>query len=270
MDAATWGVEEQMKVFVSAGRAGAAQAAERGRVAIVVDALRASATTASLLHYGAREIVVVEEVSDAFAEHDRRPGSWLVGERGGVAVPGFDRGNSPLQAPVPGLPETIVFSSSNMSRCCVGASACPAAFLGTLPTLTACARVALDAARQHGTDLHLIPAGSALDENKLVLEDYITAGALIERMRELEEGLQPAEDAAHAALTIHAAARRASYEAAFHATDNGTPLRDELGLGDDVSFAARVDVFAVVPRVTGTFALPSGRVAAVLQAATLA
>lgn len=256
-----------MRVFVSGGRAGALQAAAEGRVAIVVDALRASATTASLLQFGAREIIVVEEVADAFAERERRPGALLAGERGGLAVPGFDRGNSPLQSPEPGLPETVVFSSSNMSRCCVGAAPCPAAFLGTLPTLTAAATVALQAAVELGADLHLVPAGSVLDENKLVLEDYITAGALIEKLRALSPAVAPAEDAAHAALAIHREALAAGYEAAFNATDNGTALRDELGLGADVCFAARVDVLTAVPRVTSTFELPTGRLAAVLTQA---
>ncbi len=256
-----------MRVIISGGRVGAAQAAKHGRVAIVVDALRASATTASLLHYGAQQIIVVEDVAAAFAERDRRPGAWLAGERGGLPVPGFDMGNSPLQAPVPGLPETLVFSSSNMSRCCVGASSCPATFLGTLPTLTACAQVALAAAERLGTDIHIVPAGSALDENKLVLEDYITAGALIERVRELAADVRPTEDAAHAALAIHADAIATGYEAAFNATDNGTSLRDDLGLGEDVCFAARVDVFSEVPCVARTYDLPSGGVAAVLEQA---
>lgn len=257
-----------MRVFVSGGRAGAAQAAADGRVAIIVDALRASATTASLLHHGASEIIVVEEVADAFAERAARPGSWLVGERGGLAVAGFDLGNSPLREPISGLPATVVFSSSNMSRCCVGASTCPVTFLGTLPTLTSCAGLAFAAARELQADIHLIPAGSALDENKLVIEDYITAGALIEKMVALNVGgASPAEDAAHAALAIHAAARADGYVAAFLAGDNGRCLDRELGLGEDVRFAAQIDVFTEVPSVARTYALPSGRTAAVLQAA---
>ena len=257
-----------MKLFVSGGRAGAEQAAREHRVAIIVDALRASATTSSLLHYGAREIIVVEEVAAAFAERERHPGSWIAGERGGLAVEGFDRGNSPLQAPEPGLPETIIFSSSNMSRCCVGAASCPATFLGTLPTLTACARIALQAATALGADVHLVPAGSALDENKLVLEDYVTAGALIARMQELSgEAAEPAEDAAHAALDIQRAAALAGYVPTFLDTDNGRCLDAELGLGEDVRFAASVDAFTCVPKVARTYILASGKVAAVLTSA---
>ena len=38
-----------MEIGIAGGRAGAQRAAEEGRVAVIVDALRASATTASLL-----------------------------------------------------------------------------------------------------------------------------------------------------------------------------------------------------------------------------
>jgi len=254
-----------MKLFVSGGRAGAEQAAREQRVAIIVDALRASVTTASLLHYGAREIIVVEDVEDAFAERERHAGSWLAGERGNLKVEGFDLGNSPLQAPVLGLPETIIFTSTNMSRCCVGAAACPAAFLGTLPTLTACATLALKAATERQADVQLVPAGAAMDENKLVLEDYIAAGALIERMRELSGGTAvPAEDAARAALQLHAAGLREGYEEAFMGTGNAAGLY-AMGFEADARFAARVDVFTTVPQVARTYELPSGKMAAVLR-----
>ena len=49
-------------------------------------------------------------------------------------------------------------------------------------------------------------------------------------------------------------------------TDNGATLREELGLAEDVRFAAQVDVLTEVPRVTRTYELPSGPLAAVLQA----
>jgi 2-phosphosulfolactate phosphatase len=255
-----------MKLMVSGGRAGAEQAAHEQRVAIIVDALRASATTASLLHHGAREIVVVEDVEAAFAEHARHARSWLVGERGNLRVDGFHLGNSPLQAPLPELPETIIFNSSNMSRCCVGAASCPAVFLGTLPTLTACARAALAAAREHEADIQLVPAGAAQDEHRFVLEDHIASGALIARMQELAEGKAvPSEHAARAALQLNEAALATGYENAFLATDNAAGLC-AMGFEADVIFAAQVDVFTRVPRVVRTYVLSSGRDAAVLAA----
>lgn len=256
-----------MHMIVAGGRLGAQQAAERHDVAIIVDALRASATTASMLQFGAREIIVLESLEAAFAERRKRPSSWLAGERECLKVEGFELGNSPLQRPLPGLPETVVFSSSNMSRCCVGAATCPAAFLGTLPTVSAAAMVALQAARQLARGITLIPAGSVLDECKLVLEDYVAAGALMERMGELSGGEAVASgDAARAAQDIWQAAKQRGVERTFVETDNGISLAG-LGLAEDVRFASRTDAFAAVPQVTGTYLLEDGERAAVLTAA---
>lgn len=255
-----------MRIIVAGGRLGAQQAAQRQDIALIVDALRASATTASLLHYGAREIIVVEDMDQAFEERLKRPEAWLAGERGGLKVEGFDLGNSPLQAPLAGLPETIVFSSSNMSRCCVGAAGCPAAFLGTLPTLTAAATVAVQAARRLGRDITLIPAGSVLDECKVVLEDYVAAGALMEKIGDLSgDGAGACGDAARAAQDIWTAAKARGVERTFLETDNGVSLIG-MGFEQDVRFAARSDVFTVVPQVTGTYVLDNNEPAAVLTA----
>ncbi len=49
------------------GEAGCRFAADRSAVAVVVDALRASATAAMLLDAGATELLVVRTVSEAFA-----------------------------------------------------------------------------------------------------------------------------------------------------------------------------------------------------------
>ncbi len=257
-----------MRIFVYGGREGAKKAAANGRVAIIVDALRASATTASLLQFGAKEIIVVEDVDDAFSERTRHAGSWLAGEREGLPLPGFDLGNSPLAQPIPHLPPTIIFSSSNMSRCCVAAAECPAVFLGSLPNLSACAQAAGAAAHRLQADIQLIPAGAAADEYKLVLEDYIAAGAIIDKLCHLYVNAVPEGDAAQAALAIYAAAQQTGYEQAFLKTENGRYLNQALGLGQDVCMAARVDIYTAVPAISRIYELPSGRRAAILQAAS--
>ena len=75
--------------------AGCTYAVEHGCVAIVVDALRASATAAMLLETGATELIVVAEVEDAIAAKQSYPDALIFGERGGLPPPGFDGGNSP-------------------------------------------------------------------------------------------------------------------------------------------------------------------------------
>jgi 2-phosphosulfolactate phosphatase len=69
-------------------------AAARGAV-VVIDVIRAFTTAAYAFAAGAREIVLVASVEDAFALRERRPGLRVMGEVGGFPPPGFDYGNSP-------------------------------------------------------------------------------------------------------------------------------------------------------------------------------
>ena len=61
------------------GAAGCAYAVEHRCVAIIVDALRASATAAMLFHAGARRLLVVQELAQAFAARATMPDMLLFG-----------------------------------------------------------------------------------------------------------------------------------------------------------------------------------------------
>ena len=73
-----------MNIHIIEGAPGCAFARENGAVAVIVDALRASATAAALLEAGAREILAVREVEEAFAARADWPDALLYGERGDV------------------------------------------------------------------------------------------------------------------------------------------------------------------------------------------
>lgn len=240
-----------LEVLVETGLAGCRLAVERRAVAVVVDALRASATITSLFHYGAECVAVVKDVSEAFAERARRPGAALLGERGGPMVPGFDLGNSPLQAPPTRDIRQVVFSSSNCSRCCVAAAGAAVTFLGTTVNASAVARaVRLAAGEPPGQEVVLIPAGAAEDETRLTLEDHLACGAIIWA---LERGLGEAQplrgnDRAEVCRRLFGVGEEADLRESFCASDNGRRLT-RLGLGADVEFAARLDVFEAVPRL---------------------
>jgi len=82
-------------VEVVCGSAGCRAAVEAGGVAVMVDALRASATITSLMAAGAKRVWVATEVEQAHAMKERLGDALLVGERDGFPPPGFDVGNSP-------------------------------------------------------------------------------------------------------------------------------------------------------------------------------
>ena len=82
-------------VEVVCGSSGCRAAVESQGVAVMVDALRASATITSLMAAGARRVWVATEVDQAHAMKERAGDVFLVGEREGFPPLGFDVGNSP-------------------------------------------------------------------------------------------------------------------------------------------------------------------------------
>ena len=65
--------------------------------AVVIDVLRAFTTAAVCLTRGARAIALVERIEDAFELRDRNRDWILMGEKGGLAIPGFNFSNSPVE-----------------------------------------------------------------------------------------------------------------------------------------------------------------------------
>ena len=70
--------------------------ASRG-VAIVIDVFRCCSVAAHALAAGAARIVPVADVEAAYALKRALPDAWLIGERYGQPLPGFDAGNSPTE-----------------------------------------------------------------------------------------------------------------------------------------------------------------------------
>lgn len=66
----------------------------RGTV-VVIDVLRAFTTAAYAFAAGAKEIILVSEIGEAFALKDDLRNVLLMGEADGLPVRGFDYGNSP-------------------------------------------------------------------------------------------------------------------------------------------------------------------------------
>lgn len=65
---------------------------------VVIDVLRAFSTAAVALWRGAVEIYPVLDVAEAFGRREREPDLVLMGETDCRPIPGFDLGNSPVDA----------------------------------------------------------------------------------------------------------------------------------------------------------------------------
>ena len=211
-----------------------------GRVCIVVDLLRASSSIAAILSRGAREVVPAAGIEEARHLHKKHPAYLLCGEQGGLPPAGFDFGNSPSEFARSDLAgRSIILATSNGTRILAQAAAASSVLVGTLLNRAAVAM----AARGLGAAITIIAAG-AYEGQVFALEDAIGAGAIVQRLLELEPAAS-LNDGARAALACFEAARGdlpAAIAACAHARDLA-----EIGLAEDISYCARLDALPVAP-----------------------
>ncbi|QYJ16948.1 2-phosphosulfolactate phosphatase [Rubrobacter xylanophilus DSM 9941] len=222
-----------MLVRYAGGVRGARSAARTGAVAVVVDAFRASATLAALVHRGA-VVVTVASVEEALA----LPADLRVGERGGAKVPGFDLGNSPtavLEARMePG--SRVVMTTTNGTRIVEAAAGATAVYAGSFVNAGALAHTLASAFP--GGEIVVVGCGWRGHRSS---EDEAAAGAIVHRLRGFGAGVDPRARVVEEAyltrplgrLTKNAAARRLA----------------RLGYARDVEFCLREDVLPAVPRL---------------------
>ncbi|TEU16592.1 MAG: 2-phosphosulfolactate phosphatase [Anaerolineales bacterium] len=227
-----------MKVFLKVGVPGAREAAARGDVIVVIDALRASVTITSALVVGAVKVIPVLTVAEARTYLDCE-GYLVAGERGGVQIEGFHFGNSPTElwrqvAEVRG--KTLILTTSSGTRCVEAAQEGAGAILaGALPNATALAQATFDLAGERGRDISLVAAGF---NGQATVEDLFAARLIAHRLAVMGAVLTEGEWGDHPVENEAAEVLRDS--------PSGQKLRG-LGYGKDVAFCAQIDVFEAVP-----------------------
>lgn len=228
-----------MKCHLIEGAPGCAYAIENQCVAVVVDALRASATAAYLLHHGVTEIIAVQEIEQAFAAREQYPDALLAGERGGLPPPGFDLGNSPRQLQGVEGRRAIFTTTTGAGRlvACYGA---PAVYMGTTVNASAVAR----AVKSHNRDIVLIPAGLMSDPSFDAQEDWVAAVAVA-----MVLGISIG-DGEEQYLRWRERIEVEGLESLFAGAPHAEKLR-KAGLDADIPFCAQLDSIEAVPKVLG-------------------
>ena len=204
-------------------------------VAIVIDVLRMTTTAAAMLAHGYRDLSVVAGVAEAH-ELAARTGALLFGERHGVALPGFDGGNSPLEHDGRETGLRAVLCTTNGSKA-VESVLARHLLLGAIVNATAVARRALELAEREVT---LVCAGT---DGAPSLDDVLAAGLVLWALRAandattLSDTCQMALDVAAATSDPLSGLRRATHARTL----------TDLGFGDDVAYAASLDRLDAVP-----------------------
>lgn len=226
-----------------------------GRVALVIDVLRATSTAVALFEAGASEVLLAVDLHEARrlkAEH----AALLVGEEVGRTTPaeGCDLSPSPVALQGRDLRgRTVVLSTTNGSVVLrrVLAAPAPSVYVAALANLGAAAAVALDDACLAGRDLAVVCAGRR-GSRRFAVDDACCAGLLVERLVAAAgaRGVSVAlEDGAVGARRL--AAGFATPEEALAASDTGRMLVAD-GQAEDIAWCARMDWSRLVPEVRRT------------------
>ena len=208
----------------------------RGKIAVVIDILRATTTIVEALNNGASCVVPVASVDGArVIAHDRED-ALLCGERGGVRPDGFSLGNSPLEyEPSVINGRVCVLTTTNGTRALHMATAADEVLVGAITNVEALC----DWIRRDGRDVVLVCSGT---DGRVSFEDCLGAGLIVDRL-----GYSSSDNAAMMFHAMEGAAERFgglryAVESSFHAK-----RLIGMGFGVDVAFACEAGKSSIVP-----------------------
>ena len=147
---------------------------------IVVDTFRATSSMVTLKNSGIEEIIVVQEGSIAKKlRKENFPEYLLIGEEGGLKIPGFDYGNTPSQFYYKNFSrKNVIFTSTSGAKTILLLKPHKRVFVGSLLNLDRVSEEVSLIMNEDDSDLYIIPAGYYKNEKTYTIEDWIT-GLLI-------------------------------------------------------------------------------------------
>lgn len=220
-------------------------------VVLILDVLRATTTAVTYLERGAEALLFTDTPELALGLKQSAGGVYLLGgERGGLPIPGFDFGNSPVEASTQNFTgKTVVMNTTNGTAAAhVAAQTGKHVFLAALINAHAAARRAKATATE---EIALICSGTG---PQVSLEDTYAAGVLAEYLIAMG-GEYDLNDGARIALTLRRNSGNPLEE--LQSSANGTHLQS-LGLGEDVKYAAGLSTSTVVPTLVQGSGNPPG------------
>jgi 2-phosphosulfolactate phosphatase len=202
---------------------------------VVIDALRATTTLATLFAGGITDVVVAADI-DLARTRAREQRRLLFGEVHGLPPSGFDHGNSPVEAA--GLDirgrGAVLFTTNGTNALCRLAGRAP---VFTAAPANQSAVVAAVASYQR---VVLVCAGNAAGR-RFALEDFLAAGQIAAEV--VRDGAELG-DAAALAVAVGRDHGLAAALQSSHARYTAS-----IGFGADIEFAARVDSSHAAPFV---------------------
>ncbi len=211
------------------------------KTVIVIDVLRATSSITTAIESGAKQVIPALDPGEAIALYGKlgRGDSLLAGERGGLKLPDFDLGNSPLEfSPQKVRDKTVIFSTTNGTNAILAARNAAELFIGCMRNRTAAAKAALAT----GNDILLLCAGT---EGMFSADDICCAGAIVDAISQLASEPVGYTDLARVSRLIYTQWRdgQADLSQTYHYA-----RLSKLGFQEDLAYCFQTDVTDAVPR----------------------
>jgi len=206
-------------------------------VFVIVDTFRATTSLVTLKQSGARRIYVAQNKEDAKKIKDKfSPRCLLIGEEGGLMVPGFDYGNTPsIFQDLDFRDKEIVFTSTSGAKAILLLESYKHVFLGSLVNLDRVSSEVLKLVKNGEKEIIILPSGYFKEPSNYIIEDWITSQLIAKRISD-EIGEPIISDSEFLQHTMKLTEDVSSIQSLLRKSPNAETLR-KLGFDDDVEFA---------------------------------
>jgi 2-phosphosulfolactate phosphatase len=227
-----------------------------GKVAVIIDVLRASSTIVTALSNGCNRILPVSSSEDARVVVRSLPekGFLLGGEENGVKISNFDLGNSPLEySRDVVMNKDIVFTTTNGAKAIELAKKADEIVICTFLNISSASRYLLDELKTKG-GIVIICAGM---RGGYSVEDVVCGGMLVDLLQLQSEFTLNMNQAAREAHKLYGKFQANLLEM-VSVSPHGRELK-KLGFEKDLSYCAHIDMIDLVPII------PSGSQAIIIK-----
>jgi 2-phosphosulfolactate phosphatase len=205
-------------------------------IVVIIDIFRATSAICTAFQYGVEKMIPVAGIEEASAYKAQ---GFLVGaERNGVALEGFDFGNSPFSYMSESIKgKTIVISTTNGTQAIKAAKQASQIVIGSFLNLTAlCSWL-----QKQNCEIILLCSGW---KNRFSMEDMLFAGAVSDALSQNSDAFKLG-DAALAAKYMYQSAKKNSYRL-LHESSHKERL-SALGLKEDIKYCLSLDKTDIIP-----------------------
>jgi len=218
----------------------AGKAVARGDLIIVIDVLRATTSIITAMSCGAKSVIPTETLKEAYELHKRHLDYILVGEMNGLTPRGFDYGNSPQELTSKKVRgKNLIMATTNGTKALVASRRAKWVLTAAFVNASAMAKKAVEICDEERVGVSFVLAG---EEDRFSFEDFVCAGAIIDRFTKSRASLS---DETLAALLAFKQIKSNLFENIVRGKHAQHLIK--LDLRKDIEFSCQIDAYNVIP-----------------------